>query len=85
MAATLSRVFARRAFHIHVERLSAFSKGKMETSLGTVFHDVFGDEKLFILDDFNDKISGFSGGKLNFTLKVLSEKWLQVPHLPGKI
>ncbi len=31
-----------------------FSKGKMETSLGTVFRDVFGDEKLFILDDFNE-------------------------------
>ncbi len=27
----------------------------METSLGTVFHDVFGDEKLFIFDDFNEK------------------------------
>ncbi len=33
-----------------------FSKGKMETSLGTVFHDVFGDEMLFILDGFNEKI-----------------------------
>ncbi len=32
-----------------------FSKGKMETSLGTVFHDVFGDEKLFIHDDFHEK------------------------------
>ncbi len=32
-----------------------FSKGKMEISFFTVFHDVFGDEKLFILDDFNEK------------------------------
>ncbi len=31
-----------------------FSKGKMETSLGTVFHDVFGDENLFMLDEFNE-------------------------------
>ncbi len=29
-----------------------FSKGKMETSLGTVFHDVFGDENLFMLENF---------------------------------
>ncbi len=27
----------------------------------------------------------FSGGKLNFALTFLSEKWLQVSHLPGKI
>ncbi len=33
-----------------------FSNGKMETSLGTVFHEVFGDENLFMLADFNDKI-----------------------------
>ncbi len=33
-----------------------FSKGNMETSLGTVFCDVFGDEKQFMLDDFNEKI-----------------------------
>ncbi len=32
-----------------------FSKGKMQSSLGTVFHDVFGDENLFTLDDFNEK------------------------------
>ncbi len=31
-----------------------FSKGKMETSLGTVFHDVVGDENLFMLDKFNE-------------------------------
>ncbi len=31
-----------------------FSKGKMETSLGTVFHDAFGDENLFMLDEFNE-------------------------------
>ncbi len=31
-----------------------FSKGKVETSLGTVFHGVFGDENLFMLDDFNE-------------------------------
>ncbi len=27
----------------------------METSLGTVFHDVFVNEKLFMLDVFNEK------------------------------
>ncbi len=32
-----------------------FAKRKMETSLGTVFHDVFGDENLYVLDDFNEK------------------------------
>ncbi len=31
-----------------------FSKTKVETSLGTVFHDVFGDENIFMLDDFNE-------------------------------
>ncbi len=31
-----------------------FSKIKVETSLGTVFHDAFGDENLFMLDDFNE-------------------------------
>ncbi len=31
-----------------------FSKGKMESSLGTVFHDLFGGENLFILDEFNE-------------------------------
>ncbi len=31
-----------------------FSNGKMETSLGTVFHDVFGNEKLFMPNDFNE-------------------------------
>ncbi len=31
-----------------------FSKGKMETSFGTVFHDVVGDENLFMLDEFNE-------------------------------
>ncbi len=31
-----------------------FSKGKMETSLGTVFHDVFGDGNLFMHDKFNE-------------------------------
>ncbi len=30
-----------------------FSKGKMETSLGTVFHDVFGEENAFF-NDFNE-------------------------------
>ncbi len=30
----------------------------METSLGTVFHDVFGDEKLFMLDVFKEKFLG---------------------------
>ncbi len=35
-----------------------FSKGKMETSLDTVFHDVFGDEKLFMPDNFNEKFLG---------------------------
>ncbi len=29
-----------------------FSKGKIETSLGTVYHDAFGDENLLMLDDF---------------------------------
>ncbi len=33
---------------------------------------------------FQRKIAGFSGDKLNFTCTVLSEKWLQVSHLPGK-
>ncbi len=33
-----------------------FSKGKKEISMGTVFHDVFGDEKLFMLDNCNEKI-----------------------------
>ncbi len=28
-----------------------FSKGKMETSLDTVFHDVFRNENLFMFDD----------------------------------
>ncbi len=32
-----------------------FSKGKMQSSLSTVFHDVFGDENLIMLDDFNEK------------------------------
>ncbi len=31
-----------------------FSNGKIETSLGTVVLDVFGDENLFILDEFNE-------------------------------
>ncbi len=31
-----------------------FSKGKMETSLGTVFDDVFRDENLLMLDDFKE-------------------------------
>ncbi len=31
-----------------------FSKGKMENLLGIIFHDVFGYEKLFMLDDFNE-------------------------------
>ncbi len=31
-----------------------FSKGKIETSLGTVFQDVFGDENLFMLEEFNE-------------------------------
>ncbi len=34
---------------------------------------------------FQRKCSGFSGGKLSFTSTVLSEKWLQVSHLPGNI
>ncbi len=33
-----------------------YSKEKMEISLSTVFRDVFGDENLFMLDDFNEKI-----------------------------
>ncbi len=33
-----------------------FSNGKMETSLGTVFHDIFGDENLFMLDDVNENV-----------------------------
>ncbi len=33
-----------------------FSKGKFETSLGTVFHDIFGDENLFMLDEFNENV-----------------------------
>ncbi len=32
------------------------SKGKMETSLDTAFLDVFGVEKLFLHDDFNEKL-----------------------------
>ncbi len=56
MGATLSRVFAKRARHIKVERLSAFfERKKMENSLGTGFHDVFGDKKLFVLDHFKEK------------------------------
>ncbi len=31
-----------------------FSKGKIETLLGTVYHDVFGNENLLMLDDFNE-------------------------------
>ncbi len=31
-----------------------FSKTNVEASLGTVFHDVFGDENLFMLDEFNE-------------------------------
>ncbi len=31
-----------------------FSKEKIDTSLVTVFHDVFGDENLFMLDNFNE-------------------------------
>ncbi len=31
-----------------------FSNGKMETSLVTVFHGVFGDENLFMLDEFSE-------------------------------
>ncbi len=31
-----------------------FSKGKMETSLYFRFQDVFGDENLFMLDEFNE-------------------------------
>ncbi len=54
----------------------------MESSLGTVLHDVFGDENIW---RFERKICGLSAGKLNFTLTVFSEKWLQVSHLPGKI
>ncbi len=50
----------------------------MEISFGTVFHDAFGGENLFMLDDFNEKNSGFSGYKLNFTLTVPSEKWLLI-------
>ncbi len=33
-----------------------FSKGKIETSLGTVFHDIFGDENLFMSDEFNENV-----------------------------
>ncbi len=33
-----------------------YSKGKMEILLGAVFRDVFGDENLFMLADFNEKI-----------------------------
>ncbi len=36
-----------------------FSKIKVETSLGTVLHDVFGDENLFMLDDFNENFLDF--------------------------
>ncbi len=36
-----------------------FSKGKMEISMGTVFHDVFGDGKLFMLDNFKEKFLDF--------------------------
>ncbi len=31
-----------------------FSKGKIETSLDTVYHGVFGDTNLLMLDDFNE-------------------------------
>ncbi len=34
--------------------MSAFFERKMGTSLGTVFHDVVGDENLFMLDEFNE-------------------------------
>ncbi len=30
------------------------SNGRIKTSLGTVYHDVFEDENLFMLGDFND-------------------------------
>ncbi len=59
MGATISRVFARRACHIYLEHLSSFLKEKMEISMGTVFHDVFGDGKLFMLDNFNEKFLDF--------------------------
>ncbi len=36
-----------------------FSKEKMETSLGTVFYDVFRDENLLIFDDYDDKFLDF--------------------------
>ncbi len=31
-----------------------FSEGKMETLLGTVFHDVSIYDNLFVLDEFNE-------------------------------
>ncbi len=46
MGASLSRGSERWACHITVARLRAFFKAKMETSLGTVFHDEFVDEKI---------------------------------------
>ncbi len=46
---SLGRAFRRVLGGVH------FSKGKMENSLGTVCDDVFGEENLFMLDDFNEK------------------------------
>ncbi len=31
------------------------SKEKMDTSLGTVFHDILADEKLLMFNNFNEK------------------------------
>ncbi len=50
MGATLSSVFARESACLN------YLKGKMEISLSTMFHDVSGDENLFMLADFNEQI-----------------------------
>ncbi len=48
MGVTLSHFYARWACHVNVERLSAFF-------VRLRLCDVFGDEKLFMLDDVNER------------------------------
>ncbi len=50
------------------------SKGKMDASLGTVFHDILADEKLFMFNDFNEQIQDNSfremASSISFTGKM---------------
>ncbi len=56
MGATLSRVFARRACHTNVERLSALFEMKNFNDFNEQrFCDVSGNEMLLMLDDFKVK------------------------------